>query len=463
MWHEQRKQERRIRGMMVDRRRRAERRRDYWERIRADPNQFLQIHGRSIKIHLDPSIAMAADSPATMMPWPGDQKIMIDRFDARANLDFIPEYNSKADKKAELSNEEAKEQRLTNYERFKILIQNEYLSVTEDKFLHTIELEEKYGGKTYQGKKAKDDKKLSSNKVAIGFKYEDSADPELNDAEEDEDSDLDSDEDFDLNLDVTSLDANQVHEINKIGHHFGLERKDVFKFFTKDYEEQEEIKANKAREAEKSSTKKSRRRRNKRLRSTEGYVSPTYALKKESSKSRSRSPSKSSDSESDIGEEKIEFITSFGGDSDQEKDKKGLDSSSEKDKKSKRKHGPKLKRSRSRDKRRSRSRSRRRRSRSRRSRSRSHDDWVRRRHSRRSRSRSKSRPARRSSRSISRERSRIKKLLSRSDSPPAPLLEKKLTKAYTPPPKPNIKLNLTGSGSSSDSSDSDTADNGGTR
>merc|ERR1719438_425810 len=349
---------------MVDRRRRAERRRDYWERIRADPNQFLQIHGRSIKIHLDPSIAMAADSPATMMPWPGDQKIMIDRFDARANLDFIPEYNSKADKKAELSNEEAKEQRLTNYERFKILIQNEYLSVTEDKFLHTIE-----------------------------------------------------------------LDANQVHEINKIGHHFGLERKDVFKFFTKDYEEQEEIKANKAREAEKSSTKKSRRRRNKRLRSTEGYVSPTYALKKESSKSRSRSPSKSSDSESDIGEEKIEFITSFGGDSDQEKDKKGLDSSSEKDKKSKRKHGPKLKRSRSRDKRRSRSRSRRRRSRSRRSRSRSHDDWVRRRHSQRSRSRSKSRPTRRSSRSISRERSRIKKLLSRSDSP-APLLEKKLTKAY---------------------------------
>merc|ERR1719422_497274 len=70
MWHEQRKQEKAIKGMMVDRRRRAERRRDYWERIRADPNQFLQIHGRSIKIHLDPSIAMAADSPATMMPEP---------------------------------------------------------------------------------------------------------------------------------------------------------------------------------------------------------------------------------------------------------------------------------------------------------------------------------------------------------------------------------------------------------
>ena len=43
MWHEQRKEERRIRGMLVDRRRRAERRRDYYERIKADPNQFLQV------------------------------------------------------------------------------------------------------------------------------------------------------------------------------------------------------------------------------------------------------------------------------------------------------------------------------------------------------------------------------------------------------------------------------------
>merc|ERR1712098_885619 len=119
-------------------------------------------------------IALAADSPANMMPWPGDSKI---------------------------------------------LIQNEYLSVTEEKFLKTIELEEKYGGKTYQGKKAKEDKKMSGNKVAIGFKYEDSAEPDV--VEEDEDSDEDSDEDFDLNLDVTSLDAMQVQEINKLGDNYG--------------------------------------------------------------------------------------------------------------------------------------------------------------------------------------------------------------------------------------------------
>ena len=102
---------------------------------------IVQIHGRSVKIHLDPSIAQAADSPANMMPRAGDSKILIDRFDGRANLDMIPEYSSKADEQV-LSVEENRELRNINYERYKILIQNQYLSLSEDKFLHTIDLEE---------------------------------------------------------------------------------------------------------------------------------------------------------------------------------------------------------------------------------------------------------------------------------------------------------------------------------
>ena len=464
MWHEQRREERRIKGMLVDRRKRAERRRDYWERIKSDPVQFLQVHGRSVKIHLDPAIAAAGDNPVNMMPWPGDEKIMIDRFDARANLDYIPEYNSKLDKQ-ELSHDESKELRVTNYERYKILIQNEFLNVTEDKFLHTIELEEKYGSSTYQGKKAKEDKKLTgSNKVAIGFKYEDSAEPSSKqEPDDDDESDLDSDEDFDLNLDVTSLDANQVSEMNKLGHHYGLEKKDVFRYFTKDFEDQEQIKANKAREAEKSGDKKSRRKRN-RIRIIEGDpLKPAYAMQREASGSKSRSGSRSSsssDSESGDGaEEKIEFITTFGGDSDQEK---LLDSSAEK---SDKKIGPKLpKKHKKKHKRKSRSRSRSRRSSRRRSRSRSLDDWVRRRHSRRSRSRSGSRPGRRSSRSISQERGRIERRLRRTeDSPPPSSRRRSVTpprKAFSPPPRPKEKIL---SNSDSDSSDSDEGDNNGTR
>lgn len=33
---------------------------------KADPTQFLQLHGRQCKIHIDPGIAIAANSPATM-------------------------------------------------------------------------------------------------------------------------------------------------------------------------------------------------------------------------------------------------------------------------------------------------------------------------------------------------------------------------------------------------------------
>ena len=66
MWAEARKQERLLKSMMVDHRRRAERRRDYYEKTKGDPAQFLQIHGRGAKIHIDPAIAAAADSPATM-------------------------------------------------------------------------------------------------------------------------------------------------------------------------------------------------------------------------------------------------------------------------------------------------------------------------------------------------------------------------------------------------------------
>ena len=85
---------------------------------------------------------------------------------------MIPENNSKAIK-AEMSKEESKEMRQVNYERYRILIQNEYLSIGEEKFLKTIDMEEKFGGTTYQGNRAKEEKKKSSNKAAIGFIYQD--------------------------------------------------------------------------------------------------------------------------------------------------------------------------------------------------------------------------------------------------------------------------------------------------
>ncbi|XP_059420287.1 CLK4-associating serine/arginine rich protein-like [Carassius carassius] len=90
MWQEARKHERKLRGMMVDYKRRGERRRQYYEKIKKDPAQFLQVHGQAYKIHLDSAVALAAESPLNMMPWQGDTSNMIDRFDVRAHLDYIP-------------------------------------------------------------------------------------------------------------------------------------------------------------------------------------------------------------------------------------------------------------------------------------------------------------------------------------------------------------------------------------
>merc|ERR1712013_868490 len=209
-----------------------------------------------------------------------------------------------------------------------------------------------------------------------------------------------------------------------------------------DMEELEEVKMAKDKELEKSNISGRKSRRQRRVlkeRRMEGKTMspPSYAARK-TSKSKSRSESRSSESESDVGEGKVEFITSFGGDSDQEA-KKETPKKEQKVTKSKAKGeysrpiGPRLPRKRSRSRsrrrhsyrsrsrsrgryRRSRSRSRRSRSRGRRSRSKDRD---RRRYNRRSRSRSRS--VRRSSRSRSRERERI---------------EKRLTKAFSPPPRP---------------------------
>ncbi|KPM10259.1 Alternative splicing regulator-like protein [Sarcoptes scabiei] len=81
MWHEARRQEKKIRGIMIDHRKRAERRKEFYESIRRDPASYLQIHGHKLKIHIDPLISQAAES--SLVPWTNDQNNLIDRFDRK--------------------------------------------------------------------------------------------------------------------------------------------------------------------------------------------------------------------------------------------------------------------------------------------------------------------------------------------------------------------------------------------
>ncbi|KAJ3657944.1 hypothetical protein Zmor_009719 [Zophobas morio] len=309
MWHEARRQERKIRGMLVDYRRRAERRRDFYEKIKADPTQFLQVHGRQCKIHLDPSIAAAADSASAMMPWQGQADNLIDRFDVRAHLDYIPPVKKEDDE--ELTFEE----RQINYERYRIIAQNSFLGINEEKFLKQLHLEEQFG---YTESKSKKDQR--SGGTSIGFNYEDNTAQTLgpdyhndNDSEGNSDSDLD----VDLSINVSKMDSTQAHEMNRHGRNFGMSSNDFYSFLTNDLEEAESFRLAKEEEHEKAlfSGRKSRRERRahrekrlaNRVISPPSYAartSPTYP-----SFRKSKSPSKSPSPEN-AG--KITYITSFG-------------------------------------------------------------------------------------------------------------------------------------------------------
>ncbi|XP_050343995.1 CLK4-associating serine/arginine rich protein isoform X2 [Nymphalis io] len=326
MWHEARKQERMIRGMIVDYRRRAERRKDFYEKIKAEPTQFLQLHGRQCKIHLDPVVAAAGEGPAIMMPWQGDINNMIDRFDVRAHLDIIPDVKAPDVPPEELNQEE----RQCNYERYRILAQNAFLGISEDKFLQQLAIEEQFGV-TIEEKELQREK-LSEKKgtgAAIGYVYTDPGaqtssfnGPDVKKAdvkESDDDSDLEI-IDVDLSIDVNKMEASQAHELNAVGPHYGMAGCDLFSFLTGDADDAEHQKQLLREEKEKAmfSGRKSRRERrahrDKKL-ATRVVSPPSYAAPSAFAAA-SRSPSRSPSRTPSPDHATIEFITSFGPDDD---------------------------------------------------------------------------------------------------------------------------------------------------
>lgn len=95
------------------------------------------------------------------MPWQSHADNLIDRFDVRAHLDFIPTLKKIDDE--ELTYDE----RQLNYERYRIIAQNSFLAITEEKFLKQLHLEEQFGYTETEPKKKK------TGGAAIGFNYED--------------------------------------------------------------------------------------------------------------------------------------------------------------------------------------------------------------------------------------------------------------------------------------------------
>lgn len=131
--------------MMVDYRKRAERRRAFYERMKLDPTQFLRLYGQKCKIHIDPQLAAAGDGKSVMMPWQGDSNNMIDRFDVRAHLDMIPP-QPPSSSIGPLMETDPEEHRL-NYERYRTLVMIDSSGATEESYIRQLEIEEMYGVK----------------------------------------------------------------------------------------------------------------------------------------------------------------------------------------------------------------------------------------------------------------------------------------------------------------------------
>lgn len=244
------------------------------------------------------------------MPWQGQADNLIDRFDVRAHLDFIPPVQEQDEEAMTL------DERHLNYERYRIIAQNAFLGINEEKFLKQLAQEEQFGYTENEPKKKK------TGGAAIGFNYDEGAGVGTShtsaahegDSEENSDSDLD----VDLSINVAKLDSLQAHEMNRHGRNFGMSSNDFYSFLTDDLEEAESYRLAREEEHEKAlfSGRKSRRERRahrekrlaNRVISPPSYAarsSPTYPVFRES-KSASRTPSPENAG-------KITYITSFGG------------------------------------------------------------------------------------------------------------------------------------------------------
>lgn len=272
------------------------------------------------------------------VPWQGQRDNLIDRFDVRAHLDCIPPISKLSDIEPEISQEE----RQCNYERYRILAQNDFLNLTEEKFLHQLFLEEQFGanapvdvGQGNQGKK-----KTQKSGAAIGYSYDDATNSgnisaaidtqqpfaHLKHAtvgatsskatENDSESESDSDIDMDVSIEVSKLDTSQAHELNACGRSYGMLSNDFYSYLTKDADEADAMRIAREEEREKMllSGRKSRRERKaqkERRLARHTFSPPSYAAKEDKAgkdeESESRSPSPSDTTE------KITYITSFGG------------------------------------------------------------------------------------------------------------------------------------------------------
>uniref|UniRef100_A0A915MC76 Suppressor of white apricot N-terminal domain-containing protein n=2 Tax=Meloidogyne TaxID=189290 RepID=A0A915MC76_MELJA len=335
MWHEARRQERAVRHKLVDGAKRHERRRQFYESVRRDPNEFMQVHGQHMPIHVDPVIAEAAESPNILRKWQGDDNILIDRFDVRVHLEQIQDPPSKQAKRNLLKDDVME------------------LQFSESNFLAQIAAKEFWPSKssspssTY--KKEREKKKNSDKRAAIAFSYGNSEVVRISNTSKDwkerrindatmSSSDDDEPEEMDPVVDTSLLNAESLAFLNKIGTKYNITSGAFLQLLGLDQKEQTstaEIKEiDKAKSALSGRHAKADRAVLKRRRAMIiGNLGSTVVSNEEATttllsflSSANKNSLKEETSSSDSGEdfERTEFITCFGEDDEKNAGKKNM-------------------------------------------------------------------------------------------------------------------------------------------
>ncbi|KAK0414360.1 hypothetical protein QR680_007282 [Steinernema hermaphroditum] len=323
MWHEARKQEKKVRSHMVDAVKRNERRKLYYESIRRDPEQFMQVHGRKCQIFLDPAIAQAAESSSTLRKWQGNPDVLIDRFDARSHLDYIPEVKQQHEDDWDALGMDDEETQC-EYERYRVLAANEFKKVGEKQWLKEIAAKEFWAEtKNKPNQRAKMEahkkKQLTDQKAAIGFSYEGSDVVAGNTSQsrysdESEHEDPQEEIGFDLKLDVRRMGAEDLSVLNKIGQHW------IKRSRTKLHKSKRLTKPNspslsgRGAKADRAMLKKRRAEIVGKVSQNEEATTTLLSFIAKKNESKLHLQSSSSSEDEGVQHERTEFIRSFGGD-----------------------------------------------------------------------------------------------------------------------------------------------------
>lgn len=280
MWEQARKNERQIKHLMNEHRKKFERRKDQLDKNRRKPCELLHLYGVKAQIHLNSSLTSQAEN--CLIPWTGDSSngTTIDRFDARAHLDTLPSDSvSSASDQPSKSNES-----YLNYLRYKDLIQCEFLDIPEDKRLE--------------------------QEIFIPHAVSGS-----------DESDSDGESNNPMHCDMSS---ERLHFLNAISQRYMIEKDDFIKYLREDKKEKERIRSARKAENEKSILSSSKSKKDRHLpreRSVHIEVDKSNSNEIPSRRHSSSSSSSSSDDDTKVNRKK-EFIHSIGGSSDEEDTKR---------------------------------------------------------------------------------------------------------------------------------------------